>query len=352
MDKVQNEYADELIDSSRISVVIQGLTHYVEGDDNCLFYQCVNSIKKYLPDAEIIVSTWEGQACDESSVDKVIYTKEPDNIIDDYLGNPCNFNKMILSTKVGLDYSKREFVLKFRANLSLKNNKFFYIDDTDNLEKYKKYKFFNKKINVTNMAITTPLSYQHMLFHLSDIVQFGRKQDVMNLWDIDLLSANELKNKFKWYNCLSFPGVIGIRLSNEQFLLVEFLKKNNIKLDIPYCSYISWSYFKISELVLSKNFNVFNWQDAGVVYPERFTDNPYVLNNYMYKANEINNIYIKYDNSFFLVKRFFRLYLNFYFLKFFSRDFKDNFIKSVFVFISPKFFLDSRGFWRKFKGRG
>lgn len=349
MNKVQEIGDSTLIDSSLISVVIQGLTHYEEGNANCLYYQCVNSIKKYLPNAEIIVSTWEGQLCDGSIVDKVIYTKEPENIIDDYLGFSCNFNKMILSTKVGLLFSNKPYVLKFRANLLLKNTKFFEIHEVDNFEKYKEYKFFNNKINVANMAITTPFSYQHMLFHLSDIAQFGKKEDILNLWDLNLLSENELKNKFRWYNCFSFPGGIGIKLSNEQFLLVEFLKKNNIILDIPHCSYISWDYLKISELVFSKNFNVFNWEDTGIVYPERFTDNPYVLNNYMYKADEINNIYIKYEDKKFLFKRFFKLYLNYYFLKFFSRDFKDNFIKAIFVWISPNFFINSRKFWREFK---
>jgi hypothetical protein len=117
MESVNN---GELIDSSRISVVIQGLTHYIENDKNCLFYRCVNSIKQYLPEAEIIVSTWKGQSCDESVVDIVLYNDEPESITSDAdINFKWNFNKMVVSTKSGIIASNREYALKFRADLSL-----------------------------------------------------------------------------------------------------------------------------------------------------------------------------------------------------------------------------------------
>ena len=144
----------EVIGSARISVVIQGLTHYVKDDKNCLFYQCIDSIKKYLPYAEIIVSTWEGQNCDESVVDKVLYNDEPESIMvfEGFDSRPWNFNKMVFSTMEGLKYANREYTLKIRADLSLSNNNFFKVKKKKNIpDQYLKYKFFEEAINLSNL---------------------------------------------------------------------------------------------------------------------------------------------------------------------------------------------------------
>ncbi|MDM1249722.1 hypothetical protein HXZ77_00940 [Acinetobacter johnsonii] len=336
MNKVQNEYADELIDSSRISVVIQGLTHYVEGDDNCLFYQCVNSIKKYLPDAEIIVSTWEGQVCDTSVVDLVIYNVEPESIFDMYGGTPWNFNKMLISTKNGILKSSREYILKFRSDLSLRSNKIFYVSRKVNVPNtLNKYLFFFEPINISNLSVKNPCSYEHLLFHLSDIVQFGRKEFMLDLWGGQGLEFEEVLIDFNFCSLFFYNSIECKRMVPEQALMIGWLNRRGFNINIKYPAYTSFKYLKISELVLSLNFNIINWGDVGICYPARFIENRRYLKKYLYNSDYINPYFYNFSEfGFFL--RCINVYINIYFIKFFSDHFLADFRKSLAVYIIKK----------------
>jgi len=354
MNKVQNIENQELIDSSRISVVIQGLTHYIEGNDNCLFYQCVNSIKKYLPDAEIIVSTWIGQKCDETVVDCIIYNIEPNSIVtSNNLNNQWNFNKMIVSTLGGLNASTREYVLKIRADLILSGVDFFRICTKKNIpKKFNRYKIFDEPINVTNIFIKYPFSYHHFLFHLSDVVQFGKITNMLDLWNRDLVGEAELCFDLKWNSAFNYYCDTQMKNSPEQALMIGWMKDNDYDINLPYSTYVSSKFLKLSELLISMNFNVLDWSKSNVVFPERFVDNKKLLNNYIYKAEELNDLYIFYETPFYFLNRCFKLYLNFYFLKFLNKDFIDNFVRTFLFWICPSLFFKIQSKWKLFFGKG
>jgi len=350
MNKVHNEYTDELIDSSRISVVIQGLTHYVEGDDNCLFYQCVNSIKKYLPDAEIIVSTWEGQACDESVVDRVIYGKEPEGLkVSENLTRQWNFNKMVVSTINGLNAINRQYALKIRSDLKLNGLEIFKITKKVGVsDAILQYKIFKEPINVTNIYIKKPLSYHHFLFHLSDITQFGRVDLLQDLWNREIFTREELFCELKWNSCFNYHCDTQERNSPEQALMIGWLNSHGYNIYLPYTTYVSANYLKVSELTLSLNFNVLEWDASGIIFPYRFTFSKNMLNSYIYRASELNLIYTKY-NGFYFLKRITVMYLNFYVFKFFNIEFRDEFIRTILFWFSPKLYFKLKKGWRKFK---
>jgi hypothetical protein len=338
MDKIQEAYDGELIDSSRISVVIQGLTYYVSGNKNCLYYECVNSIKKYLPNAEIIVSTWKGQQCDESVVDIVIYNDEPESIFDSYGGIPWNFNKMLISTKNGIQQSSREYVLKFRSDLSINNNNFFYIRSKKNIPNdLKKFNFFSEAVNVANLSIKNPCSYEHLLFHLSDIVQFGKRQYVEDIWNIDTILSEDLLINLNLLSLLFYNGIECKRMVPEQALMIGWLNKKSINLKLKYPAYTSFEYVKISELAISLNFNVLSWQNVGVNYPNRFIENKKYLKKYLYNADYINSYYTNYDNFFFFF-RYLKIFCNVWLFKFFSDHYLSDFRKTLAMYIIKRVF--------------
>lgn len=339
----------ELIDSSRISVVIQGLTHYVKDDRNCLFYQCIDSIKKYLPHAEIIVSTWKGQNCDESVVDKVLYNNEPESITSDRdINYKWNFNKMVVSSKNGINLSKREYILKFRADLSLMGTRFFRVTHKDNIpENLKKLRIFQNPVNISNIFTKTLFSpFDYFLYNLSDIVQFGKKEDILNLWNRDLIDEKELKyskipqfffNDFSYY---------GLKMCPEQALMIGWLNFHGHNIDLPYASYISRKGFYLFELSLSTNFNTLNWEQTDILYPERFLSNPVVLNRYVYQAEEINDLYKKY-NFLTFNKRFFYCLKIIYLDKFLSKFFWDLLLKKILLStFSPQKYSTLKTKWR------
>ena len=64
-----------VINSKDISVVVQGAV------DPILTTQCLTSIRKHLPQAEIILSTWEDEIVSGLSYDKVILSQAPASVI-------------------------------------------------------------------------------------------------------------------------------------------------------------------------------------------------------------------------------------------------------------------------------
>ena len=62
-----------MIDLKDISVVVQGaITNYTK--------LCLESIRKYLPGAEIILSTWDDSNIDRLDYDVVIFNKDPGDL--------------------------------------------------------------------------------------------------------------------------------------------------------------------------------------------------------------------------------------------------------------------------------
>ena len=59
------------IDTKDISIVVQGAV------DPKNTPKCLTSIRKYLPGAEIILSTWEGTDCTGLDYDVLVLNKDP-----------------------------------------------------------------------------------------------------------------------------------------------------------------------------------------------------------------------------------------------------------------------------------
>ena len=95
------------IKSSEISVVVQGAV------DKELTPKCLLSIRKYLPEAEIILSTWEGTDVSGLSYDKVLLNKDPGAF--PYLRNSLksnNLNRYLVSSRNGIQKASKKYILK------------------------------------------------------------------------------------------------------------------------------------------------------------------------------------------------------------------------------------------------
>ena len=183
------------IKSKDISVIVQG-----EFDSN-LTTLCVESIKKYLPHSEIIISTWKNREVDNSKlqVDKIIYSEDP-GAYPFIIGNekPNNINRMILSTKAGLNVASKKYVLKLRSDLELKNLKFLKF-----FFKYKrrnKYSLFDEKI-LCGLIYSLRFEIRNdrkifMPFHISDWWYFGKIEDLKKLYSCPLVKEPEFSSYF------------------------------------------------------------------------------------------------------------------------------------------------------------
>ncbi|OLA74638.1 MAG: hypothetical protein BHW62_03155 [Acinetobacter sp. CAG:196_36_41] len=168
------------MDTKDISVIVQGAINKNET------IKCLQSIRHYLPGAEIILSTWEGSNITDLDYDNLILSKDPGAAIIEKSAQKVvynNINRQLLSTQAGLEKASRRYAMKVRSDLILTSDRFLdYFDKfqarTDN------YTLFNRKIIVpalfTRFNIKCDNLYERVKipFHVSDWWLFGLRGDL------------------------------------------------------------------------------------------------------------------------------------------------------------------------------
>lgn len=260
-------FPEHKIASTDITVVIQGLLHrdHKEGD---LAARCITSLRRHLPQAEIIISTWRHQSTDGLDSDKIIYSEEPQGLTD-INGNTNNVFRQVVSTKNGIEAASRPYILKFRADHFLNNDNIAIVRDYSDTVFTKK--IFKQPITFTNFFVRNPV-HLPMLFHISDLVQFGRREDMLDLWSTPFPDIKEMTLKklprFRVFG--RFAGFTSFAQVPEQTLTLSWLKKHGWDIKLPHISYTSYPLLKLWEELLTDHFHVLNWQRSGVEYPKRF----------------------------------------------------------------------------------
>lgn len=215
-----------------ISVVVQG---------PILPFQtaiCLKSIRKFLPKAEIILSTWEGSNINDLDYDVLVLNKDPGAEIFTVTGQLQNQNRQIVSAKEGIKKASRLYVLKIRSDMELKGTKF--------LSFWKKYpmrseecKVLSERILINSLYTRRPISTKPFLFHPSDWVMFGLKKDVLNVWDIPLAPEPQTSQYFKVHKNMKYDGNCLTQYHAEQYIWLSFLRKNGFQ--INYENYMIFS---------------------------------------------------------------------------------------------------------------
>ena len=130
------------INSKDISVVVQGPIHKRRTK------KCLQSIRKNLPNAEIILSTWEDSNVDGLDYDILILNKDVGGVLQSKFKSKkqfCNLNRMILSTNEGIKKVDRQYVLKLRTDAYINNTNFLNMFGTFP-KRCDKYKLFDERI--------------------------------------------------------------------------------------------------------------------------------------------------------------------------------------------------------------
>lgn len=291
------------IDTQDISVVVQGAIDKINTP------LCLSSIRKILPGAEIILSTWEGSDVDDLDYDIIIFNKDPGKD-PGFKQRTLNFGRQIYSTVNGIKKSSKKYVLKTRSDIVFNDNNF--IKYFDKFNKYEdKYKVFKSRIIIPSYH--TRSSDSIYLFHPSDWCHFGYREDVLNLFDIDLPNIRNntyLKNHHpaKSKNLLvdQFSNYVYTKYYGEQYIFVSCLLKNNKSIsfkdytDITIKSKNLSDHFIINNFVVldyNKNFNI--TFKKYIIKKEDITNQHKILNHYdyllLYKKFCDNNYKIDYN---------------------------------------------------------
>lgn len=250
----------EAVADSDLSVVIQGplLLDRVEGARRCL-----DSVRSLLPAAEVIVSTWEGE--DASAIASPVLVEQSADpgcfVLAD--GFPINLNRLQRSTLAGLRRASRPYCLKLRSDLALADRRFLVAAPAP------EGCLFERPMTMTNLYLRDPEKFT-LLFHFSDIAQFGLTRDLLSFWDGPLFEEDEV---------LFPPAAPGrprgrLRLYPEQATTLRWLARNGVDVALAQPAQIDRPLLALWARVLSANIHLVDWRKSGIVFPQRFATDP------------------------------------------------------------------------------
>ena len=302
-----------------ISVVIAG---YVKrkGLDGDLGLACIRSLRQNLPGAQLILSTWSH--CDSSGLDPdiLILNPEPASIYD-CTGRVSNFHKQRISFAAGLACAQRKFVLKFRPDLILND---CTIIEAFDLDRKAPFPFLlTARVVLTNLFIPDPLR-DPTFYHISDIVQFGLREDITRIWRNDVVdSVSLLGNRYPRRIIGNFSGYTDFRMLPEQALTIAWLTSDGIPVSIEHINDSSIRLMDEWLAILFSDFEIVDARQAGIRFPDRFFKTALIRHN-IKGAQRENPLYVSRDLRHKVLR-----FLIFYSNKYLTCWFKRNYLRSV-----------------------
>lgn len=255
-----------MINSKEISVIVQGKI-YKE-----LTPKCVKSIRNYLPDAEVILSTWEGSNVDGLDYDLLILSNDPGAVKTDLVNNVTNNqNRQLVSTRQGISKASKKYILKLRTDFILHSAKFLEYWDRFNARS-DEYKIFRHKVIVSTVFSREYSDYNHrpVLFHPSDLFMFGFTEDLKGYFaGTRLATPEEMGNwQYLYPNKIPYPEA-HFRYAPEQFFFLSYAKQ--FFPDIQFEDWSDWNETNqnLSKNILYNNFIFLDYKQAGI-YAEKF----------------------------------------------------------------------------------
>jgi hypothetical protein len=215
--------------SNQISVVVQG--PICGSDDQPLqervTYKTLKSVREILPDAELILSTWNGSNVAGLDYDVLLQSEPPPawKRADGWINN---VNRQIVSTLAGLNRATRPLAMKLRSDCELHGSGFLDLFDRYS-SKERPTKVFKQRLVTCSLFSRRPQDL--LLFHVSDLFHFGRLDDMKCLWDIPMAPENETSDWHTasghrpWFSL--WPGIF-VRYTPEQYIWVSCLQKMGV----------------------------------------------------------------------------------------------------------------------------
>lgn len=254
------KYAGE-ISSEDICVVVQGAIN------EQITPLCLQSIRKYLPESRIILSTWEGECVEGLDYDELIFNKDPGGFhfwldsINQYVMN--NNNRQLVSTQSGLAKVDSEYVLKLRTDMIMMTDEWLtYFDDF--AERKDEYRLFDKKVIVSDIysrhSIKGKAGYFPTPFFVSDWFFFGLTDDIKKYFMHTRLMTEEEMTKYSDLKNENYKEIYG-NFSNPRYFPEQY-----------FCVQAAMNYFN--------DINMNDWTDVGngnIKKSEKFILNNFIM---------------------------------------------------------------------------
>lgn len=259
-----------------ISVIVQGKVLGLPGDpyEKQLTLQCIESLKNFMPKAEIILSTWEGSDVSHLTYHKVIFNKDP-GAIAYHVNDPTYLNnnsRQIVSTYNGLKAATKIYAVKMRGDCKLTDTDF--INYLKEYPRGKQYQFFKQRIVIPTKYTRNPRRIAQLI-HPSDIFQVGLLEDLLNLWDIPVQPEPQTTQAFplekQIFNNALIGGFHRMKFGAEQYIWYAFCKKYGLNLELKHYSHIPANKILASDMSIVNNFVIEDAVRLGVILPKKMT---------------------------------------------------------------------------------
>lgn len=252
------------INSRDVSFVLQGKN--VKGQTSL----CCKSIRKHFPNAEIIFSTYTDEDVSDLDFDVVVRSEDPGatKLLENWYNQT---NRILSTTKAGLEKVSRPFCIKLRSDLCFDNDKLLILPDSFP-KRNPVYSVFQKRVVfyqlysrifevfMGNIKTLTP-------FHLSDWLCFGLTEDIKSYFNASsptkepefskhfLNPKNRLQGFFDPHVKWKFPP--------EQYFCTSFFKQFFKEADMLNSQDYSEEKSQKSREVLANNIILGGYEETG-----------------------------------------------------------------------------------------
>lgn len=217
----------------------------------------IAEIRKHFPQAAVIVSYCGECGVKIEGADAVVSSQDPGFFY--YSRRPGenlnNVNRQIVNTLAGLRACKTEYAFKLRSD--------FFITGNDFLDYFNKfplaendYKVFDHKILACNYFTRNPQDNRPYPFHISDLAFFGKTKDLINLFDIPLMTEEEAY--------FSFNTPISNKYVPEQYIFINCLKKNGKKAELELYNQATPENIEDTERYFASNFVLLSFEQFNL----------------------------------------------------------------------------------------
>lgn len=268
------------IKSSDISIVIQGPIDWSPEKESLegLTLSATRKAREIFPDAEIIVSTWEGERFDGLVYDKIVFSALPLAQGKWPSFTPSNVNRQIVGTNAGLSMATRPYCLKVRTDMILKGDSFVRIFEercgnrlSGERDIFEYPLICNNFSSRNTVSIVERIPDHPLPFHPSDHFQFGRTSDVKFLWDIEHQADEEgwhfleraHPNRWRLNELSCFTP--------EQFIFISAIRKKN-HIDVQHYADGREEILALSEYYLNSHYVIIPDLLIPLDFPKYHTD--------------------------------------------------------------------------------
>ena len=211
-----------MIQADEITTVIQG-GYYSEVTE-----QVIASVRENLPGAKIIYSTCDPEVPETvSTCDQVIVSRDPGgyHYEDRITEKENNINRQIVNTLAGLREVQTPYTLKIRSDFLLTGNSFLgYYDRYPQVDE--QWRVFKHKVLSCCYYARNPRSAIPYPLHPSDLVFFGRTEDLLKLFDIPLMTHEQAYWNMK--------DIMQYQYVPEQYIFINCLLKGGHPFDCQF----------------------------------------------------------------------------------------------------------------------